>query len=134
MLDVVVAENPLGPAIAAHAFDHRGMVQRIGIDDETGKQLGQGAQRGVIGDIGAGEQQRRFLAMQIGQFGLEPLVIDGGAGNVARAARTGAGGVERLVHRGQHIGMLAHAQIVVAAPDGDRLFAAIGRVQIACGN
>lgn len=39
--------------------------------------------------------------------------------NVAGSARTGAAAVERLVHRLQHCGMLAHSQIVVRAPHGD---------------
>ena len=47
-------------------------------------------ERGVVGDIGRGEQQRRFLAVQIGKLGLELDMIMGGAGDVARAAGAGA--------------------------------------------
>ena len=126
MRHIIVAEDPLGAAIAPHAFDHRGMVQRVGIDDQARKQLGQGGQRRVIGDIGRGKDQRRLFAMQIGQLGLQPLVIDRGARDIARAARTCAGGLQRLVHRGQNLGVLAHAQIVIAAPDGDIGLGAIG--------
>src|SRR5579883_31215 len=42
-----------------------------------------------------------------------------GAGDVARAARTGTDSVDGLVHRGPHLGMPAHAEIVVRAPDRD---------------
>ena len=126
VIQIVVTEDALGPAVAAHAFDHRGMVQRVGIDDQPRKELGQRRQRGIVGNVGRGEQQRRFLAMQIRKLGLKPLVIDGGAGNVARPARTGAGGVDRLVHRVQHDRVLAHAQVIVAAPHRDRLLGAIG--------
>ncbi len=90
MRQVVVPEDALGPAIAAHALDHRGMVERIGIDDQAGKQPWQRRKRRVIGDIGRGEQQRGFLAVQVGQLGLQPLVIDRGARDVARPARPGA--------------------------------------------
>src|SRR5258705_1204588 len=40
-----------------------------------------------------------------------------GAGNVPRAARPRAGFVDRLFHRRKHLGVLAHAEIIVAAPD-----------------
>jgi hypothetical protein len=73
MLHVVVAEDALGAAIAADALDHRGVVQRVGIDDEPGKQLRQRRERRVIGDVGGGEDKRRLLAMQIGKLGLQRL-------------------------------------------------------------
>src|SRR5438105_122544 len=47
----------------------------------------------------------------------------GGAGDVARAARTGAGLFQRPVHGIQHDLILALAEIIVGAPDGDFLFA-----------
>ena len=49
----------------------------------------------------------------------------GGAGDVAGAAGAGAGAVDRLVHGGDHGGMLAHAEIVVGAPDRDVAAAAV---------
>ena len=92
----------------------------------AGQQLLQGRQRGVVGDIGRGEEQRRRLAVQVGELGLQLDVVVRGAGDVARAARAGAGGIERGVHGGEHGGVLAHAQIVVGAPHGDGLGAASG--------
>ena len=85
-----------------------------------GRILAERRQRRVVGDEAGGEQQRRFLAVQIGQLGFQLDMIMRGAGDVARAARTGAGRVDRLMHGRQHLGMLAHAEIIVAAPDGDR--------------
>src|SRR6185437_8351424 len=41
------------------------------------------------------------------------------ARDVACAAGAGAGLVDRFMHRGTDVGMLAHADIVVGAPDGD---------------
>ena len=43
------------------------------------------------------------------------------AADVARAARAGADVVQRLFHRRDHLRVLAHREIVVRAPDGDRL-------------
>ena len=102
------------------------MIERVRINDQTGKQLGQRRQRGVIGNVGRGEQQSGVFLMQIGKLGFQALVVHRGAGNIARAARTGAGGVDRGVHGGQNHRVLAHAQIIVAAPDSDLLLAAIG--------
>src|SRR3546814_14326833 len=42
-----------------------------------------------------------------------------GAGDVARAAGTGAAAIERLLHRGDGRRMLAHAEVVVGAPARD---------------
>jgi hypothetical protein len=126
MIDIVVTEHTLLPTVAADTLDHRGVVQFVGIDDETRKQPRQRRERCVIGDVGRGEDQRRLLAMQIGQLGLQRLVIDRGARDVARAPGPCARGLQRLVHRLEHDRMLAHPEVVVAAPDGDVLLRAVG--------
>ena len=59
--------------------------------------------------------------MQAGELGLELGVIMGIAADVAGSARAGADLVQRRLHRLDDGGMLAHAEIVVGAPDGDRL-------------
>ena len=64
--------------------------------------------------------------MQVGELGLELDVIVGGAGDVAGAAGAGADRVDRLVHGREHGGMLAHAEIVVRAPDGDGMALLVG--------
>ena len=92
---------------------------RVREDDAAGQQLLQCRQGGVVGDVGRGEQQRRFLAVQVGELALQLDVVVGGAGDVARATRSGAGHVERRVHGGDHGRVLAHAEIVVGAPHGD---------------
>ena len=108
-----------GPRAVADAGDHRGVVLLVGEDDGARQQLGERRQRRVVGDVGRGEEQRRFLAVQVGELGLELHVIVGRAGDVARAAGAGADRVDRLVHGGDHGRVLAHAEVVVGAPDGD---------------
>ena len=55
--------------------------------------------------------------MEIGQLLLEEDVGVRGAGDVARAARARSDALEGLGHGLQHDGMLAHAEVVVGAPD-----------------
>ena len=86
---------------------------------QPGMLRGQRAERRPVGDVAGGEQQRRFLAVQVGELALEQHVVVVGAGDVAGAAGAGAAAVERLVHRLEHGRVLAHAEIVVGAPDGD---------------
>ena len=65
------------------------------------------------------EQQRGFLAVQIGQFDLQLHHRVMGAGDVAGAAGAGADTGRGLDHGADHLGVLAHAEIVVGAPDHD---------------
>ena len=46
---------------------------------------------------------------------------DRGAADVSRAPRARARGVQRFVHSGQNLWVLAHPEVIVAAPDGDVL-------------
>ena len=59
--------------------------------------------------------------MQAGQFGFQIDMIMGVAADVAGAAGACTDIVQRLFHRGDDLGMLAHGEIIVGAPDGDRL-------------
>ena len=77
MRNIIVAEHTFGTAIAPHTLDHRGVVQFVRINDQAWEQFWQGREGCIIGNIGRGEQQSRFLAVQIGQFGLKPFVIHG---------------------------------------------------------
>ena len=120
MLRVVMPPDALLAAAMADALDHRGVVLLIGKDHQAGDQLDERRERGVIGDIGRGEDERRLLAVQVGKLGLELDMIMGGAGDVAGAARAGADAIDRLVHGGAHFGVLAHAEIVVRAPHRHR--------------
>src|SRR3546814_14661960 len=65
----------------------------------------------------AGEQGRGLLAMGIGKHRLQLDMIMGVAADIAGAARSGADIVQRLFHRGDHLGMLSHGEIIVGTPD-----------------
>src|SRR3546814_3960616 len=58
--------------------------------------------------------------MEIGKLRLQLDMIMGVAADIAGAARSGADIVQRLFHRGDHLGMLSHGEIIVGTPDGDR--------------
>ncbi len=103
----------------ANAFDHRGMIARIGKYLAPGKTRGERAEGSPVRHIARREECGRFLAVQIGQFPFQQHVVVVGAGNVARAAGPGAAFVQRVVHGGQCSRVLAHAEIVVGAPYGD---------------
>ena len=61
------------------------------------------------------------LPWRLGKLRLELGMIMGVAADVAGAARSGADLMKRGFHRFDDGGVLAHAEIVVRAPDGDRL-------------
>ncbi len=121
MRHVVVAEDLLLAMRLAHALDHRIVVPGIRQDQAIRHQLGERRNAGLVRDIAGGEDQRRFLAVQIGELALEldqRMVV---AGDVAGAAGAGAHARRGLDHGADHFGVLAHAEIVVRAPDHDIL-------------
>jgi hypothetical protein len=128
MLHIVVTEDVLHAAAMANALDHRGMVLLVGEDHKAWDQTLQRRKRGFVGDVGRGEEKRRFLAVQIRELGFELDMIMRGAGNVARAAGTGAYRVNGFMHGGPHGGVLAHAEIIVGAPDRHPLRSARGEM------
>jgi hypothetical protein len=67
--------------------------------------------------------------VQVGQFGFQIDMIVRVAADVARAAGARADIVQRFFHRGDHLGVLAHREIIVRAPDGDRLGAVMARAK-----
>ena len=116
---VAVAEDyPLATGLA-HAFDHRIVIERVRQDQAVRNELCDGRDAGLVRDIARREQQRGFLAVQVGQFRLELHQRVMGAGDVAGAAGAGADPGRGLDHRADHLGVLAHAEIVVGAPDHD---------------
>ena len=119
MRDVVVAPDRLLAAGLAHALDHRIVVQRVGQDQAVRQQLGDGRDAGLVRHVARGEDERGLLAVQVGELGLELDQRMVGAGDVARAARAGAHARRGLDHRADHLRVLAHAEIVVGAPDHD---------------
>jgi len=84
--EVVVPEDLPGSAAMPDAGDHGGVVQLVGEDDQAGHDPLQRRQGRLVGDIARGEQQGRFLAVQVCEFGFELDVMVGRAGDVPRAA------------------------------------------------
>src|SRR5262249_51399976 len=81
---------------------------------------------GLVRDIAGGEDQRRLLAVQVGELTLEldhRMIV---AGDVTGAASAGAHPRRRFDHGANHLRMLAHAKIIVRAPDHDRARAVRG--------
>ena len=95
------------------------MVERIRQDQAVRDQLGQRRNAGLVRDVARGEQQRGVLAVQIGQFAFEFDQRVMGARDIAGAAGAGADPGRGLDHRADHLGVLAHAEIVVRTPDHD---------------
>jgi hypothetical protein len=82
---VVVGEHlPLRPAVP-DAFDHGGMIAGVGQDNDVRDLGAKRAQRRPVGDVAGGEQQRRFLAVKVGQLALEADVLVRRARDVASA-------------------------------------------------
>ena len=125
MVDVVVAPDLLLAARPAHALDHRIVVLRVGENEAVRQEARDRRDGGEIGYPARGEDERGGLAMQVGELGLELHDRMVGAGNVARAAGAGAMGARRTDRGLDHLGMAAHAEIVVRAPDGDFAWTAL---------
>ena len=121
ILDIIVLELEALGAAVANAFDHRGMVERVRQHDAIRQFRCQRAKRRPVRDIARGEQQRVFLAVQIRKLEFKLAMGVHGTRNVAGAAGAGARAIKLLVHRFDDVGMLAHAEIIVGAPDGDFL-------------
>jgi hypothetical protein len=119
VLDVVVAEDRLLRAGAAHALDHRVVIHRVGQDQAIRQQPGDGGDSGLVGHVARGEDQRRLFGVQIGELTLELDQRMVGAGNIAGAPGAGARAGRGLDHGADHLGVLAHAEIIVGAPDHD---------------
>lgn len=114
---VMLPDHPLALAVA-DAFDHRGVVERVGEDDQAGDLLAERAKGRPVRHIAGIEDQAGFLAMQVGKFLLQQDVVMVGTRNIPGASRTRATVIDRLMHGGNHGRVLAHAQIVVGTPDG----------------
>jgi hypothetical protein len=95
------------------------MIKLIRKDHTAGQYLGQGRESGIVRNIARSEQQSAIFAMQIGQFMLQLDMIVRVTANVARPARARADIVQRLFHRRNHLGVLAHRQVIVRTPYRD---------------
>ena len=103
----------------ADALDHRGVVDGVGEDHAAGQHGAQGLQGGLVGDVARGEDQRRLLAVQLGQLALERDVVGVGAGDVARAAGARPWAPIAACMASITTGCWPMAEVVVAAPDRD---------------
>ena len=54
--------------------------------------------------------------MKIGKLCFQCDMLPARARDISRTTRARAGEVQCLVHRGQNVGMLPHAEVIVAAP------------------
>src|SRR5262244_395513 len=119
MLDIVVAPDPLLATRLAHALDHRIVVERVRQDQAIRNELGNRRNAGLVRYITGCEDERRFLAVQIGKLTLQRNQRVVGSGDIASAAGSGADARRRRHHRADHLRVLSHAEIVVRAPDHD---------------
>src|SRR5258708_15942516 len=119
VLQIVVAPNLPGTAGGTHSFDHRIMVECIGQDQAVRKQPRDRRDARVVGNIARRENECRFLAMQVGELGLQLYQRPICTRNVARSARARTHRAGGGTHRFDYLRMLAHAEIVVRAPDND---------------
>ena len=133
MREIVVAENLLVASGLADALDHRIVVVGVRQDQAVRNELGDGRDAGLVRDIARGEHQRRRLAVQVGELALKLDQRMIGAGDVAGAAGAGPHARRGLDHGADHLGVLAHAEIVVGAPDHDLARALRARARSACG-
>ena len=117
--EIVVAENLLVASGVADALDHRIVVVGVRQDQAVRNELGDGRDAGLVRDIARGEHQRRRLAVQVGELALQLDQRMVGAGDVAGAAGAGAHARRGLDHGADHLRVLAHAEVVVGAPDHD---------------
>ena len=117
MGDVVMPPYPLLAARAPDALDHRIVIERVGQDEAIGQEGGDGRNRRKVGYPPGSEDERRRLAMQVGKLGLELDDRIVGAGNVAGSARPCPVRANRLDRGLDDVGMAAHAEIIVRAPD-----------------
>src|SRR6185437_2418494 len=119
MPNVAVAEDHAVAAGLAYALDHRIVVEGVRENEAVRDEPGDGRNAGLVRDVARREQERGFLAVKIRQFRLELHQGMVGAGDIAGAAGAGADAGRGLDHGSDYFRMLAHAEIVVGAPDHD---------------
>ena len=114
-----MAPDLLGTAGGTHAFDDRIMVECIGQDQAIGKEPGDRRDTRMVGHVARCEDERRLLAMQVRELGLQLHQRPIGARDVARAARARTHRARGGAHCFDHLRVLAHAEIIVGAPHDD---------------
>ncbi len=86
MRHVVMAPDLFFGAGLADALDHRIVVPGVGEDQAIRQQLGDGRNAGLVRHVARGENERRFLAVQVGKLRLQFNQRMIGARDIARAA------------------------------------------------
>ncbi len=121
MTGIVVPEYLALVGCCPNAIDDRGVVHGVA-RHQTVWNLAQQALQGRIVRAEAGwKDQRGLLVMPLGKAGFQAGIQLMGSADIARAAGAGAVGLECDVHLLAHRRVLGHSQVVVAAPDNDRL-------------
>ena len=122
---VVMAEDKALCSRPADPFDHRIMVERVREDRAARHELAQRAECGKVGNPSRCEDQRCVLAVKVGELGFKLDMLSVGPGDIPRPSRSGSRQIDGTVHGRQYVRMLAHAEIVIAAPDSDAATLAI---------
>ena len=119
------------PAVA-DAFDHGGVVERVGKDQAARQQPAEDRECRLVGDVARGEEEGRLLAVELGELALEQHVTMVRPRDVAGTPGPGTIALEGRLHGLQDACVLAHAEIVVAAPHHHLAHPAVGGVVEGC--
>src|SRR6266850_4769487 len=84
MTCVVVPPNLLFCARLANSLDHGVMIKRVRQDEAVRDQLGNGCHAGLVRHVTRCEDERRLLAMKVGELALKLHERMIRAGNIAR--------------------------------------------------
>ena len=98
MFEIVVPPDALRAAALPNALDHRGVVLFVRKDNGSLEELHQSGKRRFVRNIAGGEEQRRFLAMQVGEFRFKLHVEMRCARDIARAAGSGSCPINSRMH------------------------------------
>ncbi|MCY1554401.1 hypothetical protein D9M68_909700 [compost metagenome] len=95
------------------------MVELVRENDAVGQQPADRGNGRLVGNEARGKDEGGLLAVQVGQRTLQLDQRAVGARNIAGAARADAETAGGFLHGADHLGVLAHAEIIVGTPDGD---------------
>ena len=117
--EVVVGEDALLRPGVADAGDHGRVVPGVREEDAPRELAPEGGEGGLVGGVAGAEEERRLGSVEVRELLLEQHVAVRGAGDVPGTPGARAVPVDRVLHRPAHDLVLAHAEVVVGAPDGD---------------
>ena len=117
MLHIIVTENLLLAVGLTDPLDHRVVIPSIRKDEAIRHQLGNRRNAGLVRDVAGGKNEGGLFAVQIRKLALkfdQRVIV---AGDVASTAGAGPGAPSGLDHGADHLRVLAHAKVIVRAPD-----------------